>query len=323
MALTVSVMCIASFCLPVLADSPQVCPIDRVQSPVSDFASYTGKITAVTNQFSDGRTLVAVGIDKDHVVNFIVTEFTYAHDGFEPVVGEEMSGYYATKAPALAIYPPQLEAWAIHGELDKGEFAKLDTFDKDLISADGMLKLNTDEDTVVLAHDGGNFEAEYTQHKLLVFYSATTHSIPAQTSPESIVVMNERAVPVDLEEVPISDDCDAPITVNGKGLDDTIVYINDAGFTMLPVRAVAEALGYTIGWDAPTSSVRLGADTTFTTGKDYYTLGRRAPISLGCAPELTDGKTYVPVEFFTQVVMHSAAVADGKVIISSNTQTQL
>ena len=324
LALTVSVMCIASFCLPALANSPQICPTDEVQDyPVADFTSYTGKITAVNGRFDDGRTLIAVGIDKDRVVNFVVTELTYVHDGFEPQVGEEVTGYYAAKAPALAIYPPQLEAWAIHGELDEGMFAKLDTFDKDLISADNMLKLNPSEDTVVLAHDGGNFKAEYTQRKLLVFYSAATHSIPAQTNPESIIVINERVVPVAPGGAPVPDGRDAPISVNGKDLDDAMVYINDAGFTMLPVRAVANALGYTVGWDAQTSSVRIGADITLHPGKDYYTIGRRAPVSLGCAPELTEGKTYVPLEFFTQVAQQTATVANGKVIISSNAQTEL
>ena len=87
---------------------------------------------------------------------------------------------------------------------------------------------------------------------------------------------------------------------------------------MVPLRAVAEALGYEVIWEGATQSVYLNNVISLTIGKDYYTRGRMAPIELGTAPELTDSRTYVPLSFFKQVIgMNNATYFEGVIEINN------
>ncbi len=88
------------------------------------------------------------------------------------------------------------------------------------------------------------------------------------------------------------------------------------GIQMLPVRAVAEALGYGVKWDDETKSVYVN-HAYFSIDEDSYVIGRRAPQQLGQSPVLIAlpedayATTYVPVEFFTDVLGHEVKV-DGE-----------
>lgn len=77
---------------------------------------------------------------------------------------------------------------------------------------------------------------------------------------------------------------------------------------MVPVRAVGEALGYTVTWTAEyANEVRLDnglVKTTVTIGEDLYfmasstMIGMSEPSPLGAAPVADKGVTYVPMELF-------------------------
>lgn len=76
---------------------------------------------------------------------------------------------------------------------------------------------------------------------------------------------------------------------------------------MVPLRPVAEALGFTVEWDASLPGARLDNEmmhVDVTLQKDSYTavsneaIGMTAPFSLGAAPVSSNGSIYVPVELF-------------------------
>lgn len=50
------------------------------------------------------------------------------------------------------------------------------------------------------------------------------------------------------------------ILVNGKAIDSSAAYINDSGSTMVPLRAIAEALGCDVAWDPVTRTVAITSD---------------------------------------------------------------
>ena len=54
-------------------------------------------------------------------------------------VGAKITGFYDASKPAM-IYPPQYPVEVI--AVNQDDNIKLDVFDQDLVSADGMLKLN-------------------------------------------------------------------------------------------------------------------------------------------------------------------------------------
>ncbi len=82
---------------------------------------------------------------------------------------------------------------------------------------------------------------------------------------------------------------------------------------MLPVRSVAEKLGFTVTWDAESNSARLDNGEVYTllgVGDTSYfsasstAIGMTAPISLGAAVELKDSVMYAPAGIYT-VLYHS------------------
>ena len=65
----------------------------------------------------------------------------------------------------------------------------LDYFDENLTSADQSLKLNIGPMTDVVTLNGQQYTCSPENTELLVYYTNTTFSIPAQTTPQKIVVL--------------------------------------------------------------------------------------------------------------------------------------
>lgn len=86
---------------------------------------------------------------------------------------------------------------------------------------------------------------------------------------------------------------------------------------MVPLRAVAEQLGYKVSWNEEDSSVTIGNGIGLSIGKDDYSYMKTAPIQLGQAPVLKDGMTYVPLAFFDKVIRgYKADIVRSVVVIN-------
>lgn len=94
------------------------------------------------------------------------------------------------------------------------------------------------------------------------------------------------------------------------------------GVVMVPLRAVSEALGFTVTWDGTTNSVEIRSNeikSTIRLGYNHYfkesiaSLGLTAPQELDTTPLLVDSTTYVPAELFNLLFSNPEAV-----IISDN-----
>ncbi|MGB4440581.1 MAG: stalk domain-containing protein [Sedimentibacter sp.] len=68
-------------------------------------------------------------------------------------------------------------------------------------------------------------------------YDFTTKSIPAQTSPNKIIVLSQQ------ESEMIN------IIVDDIVIDVPSAYINEEGVVMVPVRGISEELGYEVSWN--------------------------------------------------------------------------
>lgn len=109
---------------------------------------------------------------------------------------------------------------------------------------------------------------------------------------------------------------DAPvikkITVNGETVN---LYDNNIsqnifeqnGNIMIPLRAVAEKMGFNVGWNSEKQSVTIGDDSwevILCIGSDSYigtskvSIGTTAPQNYGAAPQIIQGTTYVPAKMF-------------------------
>lgn len=97
------------------------------------------------------------------------------------------------------------------------------------------------------------------------------------------------------------------VTIDGK-----IVEVQQIrhyrGRVMLPLRNVAEAMGFKITWDANTYTATLNngeIESKVQVGTDLYNyhsvqaIGMSAPFSVGVAPQFVEGSVYVPSEYFS------------------------
>ncbi len=96
------------------------------------------------------------------------------------------------------------------------------------------------------------------------------------------------------------------------------------GVAMVPVRKVAETLGYKVSWDGKTNTVILKKGETpinIQLGKDRYHAGndRTGGVSLGAASYEVDGTSWVPAELF-QLAGETLSFANGSLVLGTMVQ---
>ncbi len=268
------------------------------------FLSFTGTVKKIEDHWSmENAKFISLEDDEGNPANAIISDTTYIAGDKDIEVGDVITVYYDANKPMIMIYPPQYsaEVVVVHG-IDLN--VEVDYFNKELVNSDNTLKLNISDETKVLLQNGEEYKGKLEDKKLVVFYGASTKSIPAQTNPDKVVVLME-------------DVASMAIVVNGDILEAPSAYMNDEGTVMVPIRAISEALGYEVLWEQKTKSVTLSNAISLFIGKDYYTYMKMAPIELGTAPELINSRTFVPLSFFTEVVkVKEAGIIGGSIIIN-------
>lgn len=244
--------------------------------------------------------------------------------------GDEVTYYVRSGKPAVLKLPvqynPDVVVVGTKGE-EPVSSVKVDNFktvDGEYISSDGQLVVNADI-TVFENADGSIVTKESLEGKdLCVIYSMTTRSIPPITTPDKVYILPSYdelfAEPeyTEDEALTVTD----KISANGaEAFEITLVEID--GRQMLPVRAVSEALGLEVGYDGELEAVTVGTvqmGVSFNIGTDAYSKSRMTPFVLGQAPVKVifeeTGVTYVPVEFFTDVLEAEITVNDGVTYIN-------
>ncbi|MEG0383766.1 MAG: stalk domain-containing protein, partial [Solibacillus sp.] len=228
--------------------------------------------------------------------------------------------YMHANQPMLLIFPPQYSPAVVIVEDEKSPTNVVVTdFNEEFINKENDLKLNISDKTVIVNAKGEKVgkEALLENHHAIVFYGATTRSIPAQTSPDKIVVFpkvtdeivaeeGEKAAVLEeakeVNEVVVEEakEIDAKIaTLIGKDIREV------DGKVMVPLRKVAEGLGFKVD----TTTTKTGAivskgalSYTITRGEKTYG-HNRALAQFEVAPALLEsGKTYVEYDFALQLL---------------------
>ena len=158
------------------------------------FQSYSGTVTAIQNFWTENtlragcNKLMSIQTENGETINFVVTTDTYVVDQEMLDIGDSVTGYYDSMAPTPMIYPPQFRAIIMAKNLPARSI-KVDFFGARLISSDGSLQINMGPSVQVRLENGQMFTGNLMNRYLLVIYSWSTMSIPAQTTPERIVVL--------------------------------------------------------------------------------------------------------------------------------------
>jgi hypothetical protein len=162
--------------------------------PMVKFNSFSGTITSIEdfligNPQDEGcYKLMNVQNNDGNIVNFVIEPDTYFVDNYIMQVGDSVEGYYDANAIVPMIYPPQYRALIVV-LLDDYMNVKVDYFDNQLLSSDKMLKLNLSPFTDMVLKSGQPFTANPANRNLIVIYDFTTKSIPAITTPKTIIVL--------------------------------------------------------------------------------------------------------------------------------------
>lgn len=164
---------------------------------MSQYTPTTGVITQINWQNIDpdqlGCSLLISFRSMDQGdIQMVVDGSTYVVDNRQLKVGDQVTFFYSLFAPVPLIYPPQYRAVAaVH--TPSGQYAALDVFtqvpyNSQLTNSDDTLRLNLSRRISLTLPNGQVFGGALSGKLLLVLYGATTRSIPAQTTPERIIV---------------------------------------------------------------------------------------------------------------------------------------
>ncbi len=343
-----AVSCILLFNSPisVLAENVEITETQlsqnvEVTKPVEVFfKSVSGVIKEISLVDTEGDKklqFLSVEDENKELCTLVVSSDTFLVNENPIEVDKKVLAFYDAQAPMLAIYPPRYSAAVLAVDMPEDVSIKVDRFDSELVSSDNELKLNVSEDTEIISKDGKPYKGELKNKNLVVIYNFTTRSIPAQTNPIKVIVLDEEKAqptqptsteqPKDTEEKPseesISSEDIKQLVVDGKVLDTNKPFVNNEGVVMVPLRAVSEALNYSVKWNEEINGIMLDNVITLKVGEDYYTHAKATGIELGTAPVLVDGVTYVPLKFFKEVTqMNNAYVFEGQVIINNDEKQQ-
>lgn len=210
-------------------------------------------------------------------------------------IGMTVEAYFDKNKPMILIYPAQYtpELIVVNDE-EQASSVKVNKFDTDFLSLDKELKLNISEDTVLVNQQGKKIDvADLKNKELVVFYTVTTRSIPAQTTPSKIIAMDE-----------LKDDSQKEEMADVWKIIDNDHYMKD-GVKMIPLRKVAEVLGYHVVSQGDINGALVIKDNrsfTITRGEKMYGLNKSLQ-QFSVAPELIGGnKTYVSEDFLDMLL---------------------
>ena len=141
-----------------------------------------GTITDITAYNDDCCSqFVSLSVDGQQI-HIIMTHDTFVVDTMRLFPGMRIAAFYDSTQPVPLIYPPQYRADLI-AVLRPEEDVAIGYFDENLTAIDNSLKLNLYQSTVISTMNGQAYLCSPANHYLLVYYTATTRSIPPQTAP--------------------------------------------------------------------------------------------------------------------------------------------
>ena len=270
----------------------------------SDKLSHNGIVSEI------GENFFVIGEDE---YQFNTDENTYVCDyDLNPV--ELKNGDFVTvvsSAQMTMSLPPQSYAHYVLVRTDENAPAPIyaqvaSNNGSEIMSSDGNNKIVFDENTPVTANKiriALKAQDITVGSDIIAFASVVGMSLPAHVPAEKIAVLNL---------APVAQEHDVEkITFGGNTYDVAVDYISSELFgetasERLPLRAVCEALGYTVGWNDADKSIVLSKD-----GKDI-TLFVGKPIMDGCdeVPVIIEGTTYVTTKIFNVLGGENTNIVD-------------
>lgn len=321
-----------------------------VAAPVETASYISVDVTVVkTDSDVDGIIKTTTDVnnkdDQNNTVNLKITDDTLVYDNLgnkkalsDLTDGTKITVFTGSYEPTPLILPVQYTANVIIINGDKEGNVNADTYladEEGYTNAANTLNIAAADDTKIVDKDEKEYKGDLDKNDLIVFYGASTKSIPAQTTPTKIVVLGENEIalkqieaaknatpaPTAAPETTVAPEVTEAPQVSYAGLVNVVigdknvsdVYAKD-NTTMVPLREVAEAAGFTVTWNAENRAVILNDGVySLKIGENSYVKGKMMPLTLSAAPEIVNDLTYVPAEFFAEVT--ESATVDGTSLV--------
>ena len=300
--------------------------IEQTSTPEAKAGMFT-KITAGAaklSKLSDDATLIEAIDSNDQEVSFVIGNEALIVDSEGKAAkiqdGMQFTAYTYWNEPTVLMLPPRYNPAVIvvengTGDIinDAGAFKKDAASDR-YVNSENTLSIAAGDNTEIVDRKGGKFEGDLDGKDLLVFYTFSTRSIPAQTTPQKIIVVADSgtSLPEETEAVTGLENV-KKIKIGDSEFDTKEIN----GVNMVAVRPVSEALELEIAWNNETKTVSVGTiqmGVSLQIGENKYSKAKMAATELSAAPYLEQtakgGVTYVPVEFFTEIIGCDAVVTD-------------
>ena len=287
-----------------------------VPEPVADVLFTSGKIDEIQN---NRIRVKGTGAYEDIIVN--KAEGTYvlqAADGsplaFDQLKkGDSLTAYY-TPAVTRSL-PPQARAIALIAGAVKtgspGKYMKAAAVEKNADGSVRVLSSNRDAWVTIPAAFLPPDAAVKAGSELIVWYEIMTMSMPGQTTATKALLLPAKA------DILVHKGAGV-IVAGGRelvlGTGDRIEE-RQTGL-LLPLRVIAESLGYQVVWHDDSKSAELlqGKRTVATVTSGSKICSRyKMTLSLDAVPELVDGHLLVPAEFFTKALQLQVAISDSHI----------
>lgn len=238
--------------------------------------------------------------DQNNTVNLKITDDTLVYDNLcnkkalsDLTDGSKITVFTGSYEPTPLILPVQYTANVIIINGDQEGNVNIDTYladEEGYTNAANTLKIATADDTKIVDKDEKEYKGDINKNDLIVFYDVSTKSIPAQTTPTKVVVLGENEIA--LKQIEAAKNAtpaptaspkvtEAPqvsyaglvnVVIGDKNVSD--VYAKD-NTTMVPLREVAEAAGFTVTWDAENRAVILNDGVySLKIGENSYIKGK-------------------------------------------------
>lgn len=312
---------------------------------LAPYIESTYKVSAVSS-FEGFKALLECTNGTDELTHLTISENTLLVDNQGNKIdlntikeGSSVTMFYNITNPTLMVLPVRYTPDVLVLNTENDGFVKADSFSDELVNSQNTLELNIDDSTVIEFANGAKMAASADDIKnsdAVVFYTTTTRSIPAQTTPSKVIILGDATDTsmfdiADEADKDVTDTTDVPatigtpdgvildeamgvdaenyatLTVNGNKVD--AHFIDSEGVTMLPIRVVAEAMGLDVNWDESRQAVSVGTSQMgvfLQIGENKYSKAKMKAAELEKAPELVDigetSLTYVPVSFFADIL---------------------
>lgn len=257
---------------------------DNVEVP--NYLQIDGIISKITKEMS-GNYFATV--DGEEQFGFYFDEKTIILNNLGEEVelkeGVKFTAFIDSSKPMIMIYPPRYSPEVIIAQTEEVGTIQLDHFDENLLNKNKDLIINLDEKTPITNLSGEKLSSiDIVEKDVIIFYEVVLESYPMQTDPSKVIVLehSKKEMAYQIAE-------NDTYEVNGV--------------KMIPLRLVAEQLGYKVEYTGYGAIISNGAVSfTITFGDKSYGYNK-ALRNFSEAPSILEyGKTYVPYEFLEELV---------------------